>query len=134
MALAADRGTYLNEVEYLAAESPGIGEYNIATSLTRKSFNMSRPSSHLARKPSEKQGRKTLQIINPILQGTFEFISKSKRKHNATFTKDRRFKVDIEQVRVPSPQHYTLKRVWSANRTDHFAKQISTMRNGSIYY
>lgn len=40
---AADRGTYLDEVEYLASATPGIGEYNIATRMLKKSFNSVKP-------------------------------------------------------------------------------------------
>jgi|JI6StandDraft_1071083.scaffolds.fasta_scaffold02955_9 hypothetical protein len=96
---------------------------------------MAKPKAPQAKRPSsKKRGHKSLQIINPVVEGTFDFLCKSKRKHNATFSKDKRFKVDIEHARVPSPQHYNLKRVWSANRIDHFCKQVSTLPTGSIYY
>lgn len=131
---SVERGTYLDEVEYLAAESPGIGEYNIATRLTRKSFNMSKPHNRMTKQSTKKPGRRSLQTLNPMLEGTFDFIGRSKRKRNTTFSKDKRFKVDCEQARVPSPQHYTLKRVWSANPTDHFAKQVSSLQAASIYH
>ena len=94
---------------------------------------MSKPKEGQKIKLSKKHGCKSLQIINPLLEGTFDFIG-SRLKPKATFTKDTRFKVDIEQARVPSPQHYNLKRVWSANQTDHFANQVSTLQTGSIYY
>lgn len=81
----------------------------------------------------KKHRGKRQQLINPIQEGTFDHIRADKRKHNKTWSKDSRFKLNTEQARVPSPQHYDLKRIWSASRADHFTKQIST-RQISIYH
>lgn len=134
------REHYLNEVEYLSSESPGVGEYNInylksdhiASPMYRRGFTTSKSTTSLKREKTDKSEKE--ELSRTVVMGTFDWIASQKKPTNKNyFGKSKRFQVGSKFDKKPAPNFYALNTKWT-DSTNIMKTSASTTTFKSVYY
>lgn len=92
------REHYLNEVEYLSSEGPGVGEYNltyfkrdhVVSPKYHKGITISRSAANLKKKGKDKSDKE--ELSQTIVAGTFDWMATQPKSANKNlFGKSKRF-------------------------------------------
>lgn len=130
------RPHYLNEVEYLSAENPGIGEYNLLNDqrqhITSPKFGKVLRKSTSARVKTEKSTKE--KTTPTLVMGTFDWLSAQKRPCNKNFFgKGRRFEEPSKSEKKPGPNSYKMNVKWT-DPTQIMKTACSLSNFKSVYY